>query len=128
VARLTYTQNGASLRALFMGDAGVARESELINHRIDLHADFLKVGHHGSRYASSPAFIGAVMPRFAAISVGRHNLFGHPAPATIETLQRAGVSFFRTDRCGAVTIVPGNTGEFNVATMLHCASAPLTQR
>jgi competence protein ComEC len=127
VARLTYTRNGGSLRALFMGDAGVARESELINHRIDLRADFLKVGHHGSRYASSPAFIDAVMPRSAAISVGRHNLFGHPAQSTIETLQREGVSSFRTDQCGAVTIAPGNAGEVDVATMLHCANAPASR-
>jgi competence protein ComEC len=120
VTRLTYTHNGAPFTALFMGDAGIARESELIVHRIDLRADLLKVGHHGSGYASTPAFIDAVMPRFAAISVGRHNLFGHPAPATIETLQRARVLTFRTDQCGAVKIVSDIATTVTVETMLRC--------
>lgn len=64
----------------------------------------LKVGHHGSAYSSSPAFIGAVQPKYAIISVGRHNMFGHPAPSTIETLQRLGVRVYRTDQNGAVSI------------------------
>lgn len=61
----------------------------------------LKVGHHGSAYSSSPAFISAVRPKYAIISVGRHNMFGHPAPSTIETLQRFGAYTYRTDENGA---------------------------
>ena len=71
---------------------------------MDLRADVLKVGHHGSAYSSTPAFIGAVAPAIAVISVGRENLFGHPAPSTLVTLQRAGARVYRTDRDGAVTI------------------------
>ncbi len=67
--------------------------------------DLLKVGHHGSRFASTPAFVAAVRPRLALISVGRHNTFGHPAPSTLETLRRSGVSVYSTDRCGAIRIV-----------------------
>jgi competence protein ComEC len=44
-----------------------------------------------------------VHPRYAIISVGRHNMFGHPAPPTIETLQRFGVRLYRTDQNGAIT-------------------------
>jgi competence protein ComEC len=66
-----------------------------------LRADVLKVGHHGSPYASTPAFIAAVSPRIASVSVGRHNTFGHPAASTLKTLDAAGVATFRTDRCGA---------------------------
>jgi len=75
-----------SFRMLLTGDAGDAAEQRFLAEGIDLHADVLKVGHHGSAYSSSPEFIAAVHPRYAIISVGRHNLFGHPAPLTIETL------------------------------------------
>ncbi len=65
----------------------------------------LKVGHHGSAYSSTSEFIAAVRPKYAVISVGRHNLFGHPAPSTIETLQRIGTAVYRTDENGAVRVV-----------------------
>ncbi|HEV3153763.1 MAG TPA: DNA internalization-related competence protein ComEC/Rec2 [Candidatus Baltobacteraceae bacterium] len=88
-------------RMLFTGDAGVSAEQRFLNEGLDLRADVLKVGHHGSAYSSSPAFIAAVHPHFAIVSVGRHNMFGHPAPSTIATLQRAGAQVFRTDENGA---------------------------
>jgi competence protein ComEC len=65
----------------------------------------LKVGHHGSAYSSSPAFIAAVHPRYAIISVGRHNMFGHPAPGTIAMLQRFGARIYRTDQNAAVSLI-----------------------
>jgi competence protein ComEC len=92
-------------RMLFTGDAGVAAEQRFLSEGVDLHADVLKVGHHGSAYSSSPAFIAAVKPRYAIISVGRHNMFGHPAPSTLETLQRFSAHVYRTDEEGAVRIV-----------------------
>jgi competence protein ComEC len=113
-----------TLRALFMGDAGFQSEERLLAPGDDLHADILKVGHHGSAYSSSAAFIEAVHPRFAIVSVGRHNLFGHPAPTTLETLRRAGVSIFRTDQCGAVTIAAGVSARPIINSMLSCTSAP----
>jgi competence protein ComEC len=73
-------------RELFMGDAGEDSEARLLAFGDDLRADVLKVGHHGNLYASTPAFIAAVRPRFAVISVGRHNTFGHPAARAIDTL------------------------------------------
>lgn len=91
-------------RMLFTGDAGVAAEQRFLNEGIDLHADVLKVGHHGSAYSSSPAFIAAVHPKYAVISVGRHNMFGHPAPSTIATLRRYGAKVFRTDQNAAATV------------------------
>lgn len=93
-----------SFRMLFTGDAGVAAEQRFLSEGVDLRADVLKVGHHGSAYSSSPDFIAAVRPRYAVISVGRHNLFGHPAPSTIETLQQAAATVYRTDDDAAVTI------------------------
>ena len=63
------------------------------------------VGHHGSAYSSSLEFISTVRPRFAIISVGRRNLYGHPAPSTIEALQRAvrcPETFHRNDSIGRI--------------------------
>jgi competence protein ComEC len=91
-------------RMLFTGDAGVAAEQRFLNEGIDLRATVLKVGHHGSAYSSSSAFVAAVHPRYAIISVGRHNMFGHPAPSTIETLQGFGARIYRTDENGAVSV------------------------
>jgi len=109
-------------RALFMGDAGFQSEARLLAQGVDLHADLLKVGHHGSAYSSSPEFIRAVHPRIAIISVGRHNLFGHPAPSTIATLRANGIATYRTDRCGGVTVSVSNRAA--VTTMLDCDSEP----
>jgi competence protein ComEC len=93
-----------SFRMLFTGDAGVVAEQRFLSEGIDLHADVLKVGHHGSAYSSSAAFIAAVHPRYAIISVGRHNMFGHPAASTIKTLQLASATILRTDQNGAATV------------------------
>ncbi|MBC5810146.1 MAG: DNA internalization-related competence protein ComEC/Rec2 [Candidatus Eremiobacteraeota bacterium] len=97
-------------RMLFTGDAGAETERRLLASGFDLHADVLKVGHHGSAYSSSPEFVRAVSPRYAIVSVGKHNLFGHPAPRTIDTLARAGATIYRTDERGAIVVhVNGET-------------------
>ena len=57
-------------RMLFTGDAGTVAEQRFLSEGVALHADVLKVGHHGSAYGSSPEFIAAVHPRYAIISVG----------------------------------------------------------
>ena len=114
VVMLTY----GDFRMLFMGDAGFKAEQRLLASGADLHADVLKVGHHGSAYSSTPAFIAAVYPRFAVISVGRHNLFGHPAATTLAMLRRAAVTIYRTDLCGAIIVERGRTRP--LMTALHC--------
>ena len=96
-------------RMLFTGDAGVAAERRFLASGVDLHADVLKVGHHGSAYSSSDAFLEAVRPRYAVISVGRHNHFGHPAPRTIAALESIGAAIYRTDEDGGVTIATDGT-------------------
>jgi competence protein ComEC len=106
---------------LFTGDAGTEAEQRFLREGIDLHAGVLKVGHHGSAYGSSPEFIAAVAPRVAIVSVGRHNLFGHPAPATLETLRRFGARVYRTDEDGAISIVSDGK-RFAISSLL--ASAP----
>jgi competence protein ComEC len=104
-------------RELFMGDAGEASETRLLADGDDLDANVVKVGHHGSRYASTLVFVNAVHPRIAVISVGRHNTFGHPAPATIEVWHDTGADVLRTDQCGAISLADGSP-----TTMLRCAA------
>lgn len=89
---------------LFTGDAEVETESRLISQRAQLAAKVLKVGHHGSRHATSVEFLQAIKPRAATISVGSSNGFGHPAPAALQRLKAAGVKLYRTDLQGMITI------------------------
>jgi competence protein ComEC len=105
-------------RMLFTGDAGVAAEQRFLNEGIDLHADVLKVGHHGSAYSSSPQFIAAVHPKYALISVGRYNMFGHPAPSTMKTLQRFDSRVYRTDENGAVSVTTDGIAA-SISHMVH---------
>jgi competence protein ComEC len=89
--------------ALLVGDAETEAERLLIRRYAgDLRADLLKVGHHGSRTSTSPAFLDEVRPAVAAISAGVRNRFGHPHPATLATLEARAISALRTDRGGAI--------------------------
>jgi competence protein ComEC len=90
---------------LFMGDAESGEEASIL-HRYGgfVESSVLKIGHHGSRAGTSDAFLTAVKPEFALISVGRLNRFGHPARATLQRLRNAGVEILRTDESGAVML------------------------
>lgn len=91
---------------LLTGDAQTEAEARLLSHGgSDLRADILKVGHHGSAYSSTPAFLAAVHPKIAIISCGRHNVFGHPSPRTLDALRTAEATTYRTDRDGGISIV-----------------------
>ena len=90
---------------LFVGDAEHAEEADLVRTLgPSLRSDVLKIGHHGSRTSTSPAFLAAVDPALAVISCGIRNRFGHPAPATLATLARSRARLFRTDHDGSVTV------------------------
>jgi competence protein ComEC len=66
-------------------------------------SDLLKVAHNGSMTSTIPELLAAVQPRWAVISVGAYNSFGHPRKEILERLANAGVSVYRTDLDGAVT-------------------------
>lgn len=87
---------------LFTGDAEDISESEMLARSISLKADILKVGHHGSNSSTSKAFLKAVDPTYAVISVGTDNDYGHPTPETINKLKDAGVETYRTDKDGTL--------------------------
>ena len=89
---------------LFTGDIGMSSEAEILEAGIDPDCDILKVAHHGSKYSSSMEFIEACSPDAAVISVGAHNFYGHPAPATLDRLNSYGCEVFRTDEEGAVVM------------------------
>jgi len=89
---------------LLTGDAEHDAEALLLERGAPLRADFLKVGHHGSRTSSTPAFLGAVRPYVATMSTGVRNRFGHPHPATLRSLDERHIWALRTDRFGQVRI------------------------
>ncbi len=86
------------------GDAEATAEREVLARGGPVEAPVLKVGHHGSRNASSPPFLAAVAPRLALISAGARNPFGHPTPAALARLAGAGAAIYRTDYDGAVEV------------------------
>jgi competence protein ComEC len=99
VLRISYGRRAV----LLTGDAEHLEEVELIRaHGPRLKADLLKVGHHGSRTSSTPAFVAAVNPNLATISCGVRNRFGHPHAETLTTFGRLGVPALRLDRMGSV--------------------------
>lgn len=101
VFELTY----ASTTALFMGDAEKPLERILVSSGRDLRADILKAGHHGSKTSSYEEFLGRVLPRFAVISVGRKNRYGHPHQEALDRLARFAGRILRTDQYGDITFV-----------------------
>ncbi len=89
--------------ALLAGDTAFASEGELLAlHEVDLRADVLKVGHHGSRTSTSSAWLDAIRPEHAVISVGARNRFGHPSAATLHRLEAVATTVWRTDWHGAI--------------------------
>lgn len=90
---------------LFAGDAEYEEETELIAADADLSSDVLKVGHHGSSSSTCDAFLQAVSPTYAVISVGADNDYGHPTRRTLNRLKKAGVTTYRTDMQGTITAV-----------------------
>ena len=101
IFRLSYGE----IDFLFAGDAEHETEERVLSnaHEPDsLEAEFLKVAHHGSKYASSDTFLTAVGPKFAVISASSRNRYGHPAPETIERLRRRGTQILETFRLGNI--------------------------
>jgi competence protein ComEC len=103
--------------ALMEGDAESVVEARMVSAH-NLRADLLKVGHHGSNTSSTPEMLKAVHPRWAVISVGARNTFGHPRKETLERLQEAGALVYRTDLEGAVTFyLDGHTVSAELASL-----------
>jgi competence protein ComEC len=122
VLKLTYKNTSY----LFTGDAEYTSENEtLAKHKTSLNSDVLKVGHHGSNSSTSSAFLNAVSPKYAVISVGAGNSYGHPSELTIDSLNNAGVQIYRTDEVGTIiSTSDGNVIMFDKNTSVIKPHAP----
>lgn len=98
---LTYGEN----RFLFTGDAMKEAEADMLANGIALQADVLKAGHHGSSDAGSKAFLDAVNPKYAVISCGSDNDYGHPHRETLQSFKERRIDVYRTDLQGDVIAV-----------------------
>ncbi len=91
-------------RVLLTGDAGFQTEKRLLELGGLPAIDILKVGHHGSKYASSLEFLERIKPSLAVISVGEKNTYGHPTQETLERLSKIGAKVMRTDQDGTIVL------------------------
>lgn len=92
--------NYNNYKFLFMGDAGIEKEKDILDKYNLKDIDFLKVGHHGSDTSSSKFFIESINPKYSLISVGENNRYGHPKKTVLETLQNSKI--YRTDQDGSI--------------------------
>ena len=90
---------------LFTGDMEKDAETDMLDYGMDVSADVLKVGHHGSSTSTGYRFLYEVDPEYAVISVGTDNTYGHPHRETIAILGDAGVPMLRTDELGTILAV-----------------------
>ncbi len=101
VVMITY----GSRRFLLTGDAETVSEKEMAgNRQLDIKADVLKVGHHGSTTSTSPAFLAKVNPSVSVISVGENNAYNLPDNIILSRLKLYGSEIYRTDISGTITV------------------------
>ena len=89
---------------LLTGDIEQATERTLLASQQQLHADVIKVPHHGSKTSSTEGFVAATNPQLAIISVGRNSRFGHPHKEVVERWQSTGATVLTTGNSGTITI------------------------
>lgn len=99
VAKLVYNHSSA----LFLGDLDGRSEQDITDRYGDLlKSDLVKIAHHGSKTSSVPEIIKTVQAKYAVVSVGEHNKFGHPSTSVLYRWARSGAQIKRTDKNGAV--------------------------
>ena len=85
---------------MFMGDASITTEKEILDKYNLPDIDVLKVGHHGSKTSSSKEFINEMNPKYGIISVGKNNRYGHPNKEVLDNLKDSKI--YRTDQDGSI--------------------------
>jgi len=93
VVKVTY----GNTSFLLTGDAEAVSESQMVSKGLDLSATVLKVGHHGSRSSTGDSFFDKVNPKFAVISVGQGNSYGHQTQEVMDRLQARGIPVYTTN-------------------------------
>ena len=91
-----------NVKMLFMGDAGIKKEKDILEKYNLTDIDILKVGHHGSDTSSSENFIDVISPKNCLISLGKNNIYGHPKESVLEILNKCNI--YRTDLKGSIKI------------------------
>ena len=100
VLKISYGQNSI----IMTGDAENQIEKQILQTCEDIKATILKVGHHGSKTATTQEFLDAINPKYALISCGLNNKFNHPSKEVIERLNKQNVKTFRTDELGTIML------------------------
>lgn len=100
VVKISYKNS----KFLFTGDAEEESEKEILSNGFDMSCDVLKVGHHGSKTASSTEFLKEASPKIAVISCGKNNDYGHPHKVTLDKLKSINCKVYRTDLQGDIII------------------------
>ena len=85
---------------MFMRDAGIEKEKDILEKYNISDIDVLKIGHHGSKTSSSKDFIDEINPKFSIISVGKNNRYGHPNKEALNNLDQSKI--YRTDQDGSI--------------------------
>ena len=96
VLKMTYK----NVSFLFTGDTTSKNEQKILNK--DIKSTVLKVGHHGSKYSTSSAFLDKVDPKYAIIEVGQNNIYKHPSEETLDKLNKRNITTYRTDESGSI--------------------------
>lgn len=100
VIRLTYGNNSFMLS----GDAEDVSENEMLSTGLNVKADLWKIGHHGSSSSTTQNMLDKVNPKYAIISVGKGNTYGHPTQSTMSKLKAKNISVYRTDENGTIVV------------------------
>lgn len=93
-----------NFQCLLTGDAEQDAEQDMVASGQDLTCDLYVVGHHGSSSSTSEELLDAASPAYAFLSVGEDNPYGHPTAQTLNALQQHGITLYRTDQQGEVTV------------------------
>ncbi|BDR67186.1 metallo beta-lactamase superfamily hydrolase [Clostridium tetani] len=98
----------------FTGDAESLSEGEILQKQLDISSDVINIGHHGSRTSTTQNFLDKINPKYAVISCGKGNKYGHPTQETLNKLKNKGIKVYRTDECSNVIATSdGNNITFN---------------
>jgi beta-lactamase superfamily II metal-dependent hydrolase len=89
---------------LLTGDIEKEAERQIVAANTNLHADVIKVPHHGSRTSSTDAFVKATSPAYAIISVGQRSMFGHPHKEVMARWSASGAEVLTTGNCGMISV------------------------
>lgn len=124
VIKVTFGKNSF----LFQGDTEDVSEQQILVSGANLKADVLKVGHHGSNSSTTQSYLGKVLPKYAVISVGAGNDYGHPTQQTLNRLKSVGAKIYRTDQDGTVIITSdGNELTVSKSSLRHPDSVSSTE-